>query len=76
MLDIPKTFKQRQNSLHLDTLIQIEEILETKSGNVIFSHCYSHTNEEDEKEDDNKLTNEEKISRMINIYGGSPGKKL
>ena len=45
-----KTFKEKQYSLHLDTLNQILEILETRTAEVQFKHIYSHTSENMKKQ--------------------------
>ena len=41
----PTSFKEKQDTLHLDTVNQILEILEERTGKIQFKHIYSHTNE-------------------------------
>ena len=45
MDDFPQIYKKRQYSLHLETLVQIEEILKERTAPIKFTHCYSHTKE-------------------------------
>ena len=72
MIDIfekfPKTYRVRQNSLHLDTLIQIEEIIKERTAPIKFFHCYSHTKEVDEIDIEKNISNEKKIESIVEKY--------
>ena len=60
MEDFSKSYKKRQESLHLDTLIQIENIVKEKRGKIKLSHCYSHIT------DNNQNSSEEIQSKKMN----------
>ena len=55
----PATYRERQETLHLDTLIQIEAILKERTAAIRFKHCYSHTKDIDNIEQD----------EIINVHG-------
>eukprot|EP00026_Physarum_polycephalum_P003190 Phypoly_transcript_03200.p1 GENE.Phypoly_transcript_03200~~Phypoly_transcript_03200.p1 ORF type:complete len:396 (+),score=55.22 Phypoly_transcript_03200:875-2062(+) len=69
MEDFSTSYKERQNSLHLDTLLQIEEIIKMRTAPIKFIHCYSHTKEMDELDIQKNINNEKKIEKMIAKYG-------
>jgi ribonuclease HI len=65
MENFPKTYRNKQDSLHLDTLLQIEEILQRRTGKIIFSHCYSHTTDKNNNKTEKQIKeNDEKIEKM------------
>ena len=51
----PTSFKEQQNTLHLDIVNQIMELLKERTGKIQYKHIYSHTNE--------NMQNEKKIRR-------------
>jgi hypothetical protein len=65
---IPTAFRERQNSLHLDTIIQIEQILKKRTGTIKFSHCYSHLLDPPKNNEELK-EKEKKTIKLFNKYG-------
>jgi hypothetical protein len=61
----PKTYREKQNSLHLDTLLQIEEVMKERIAPIRFFHYYSHTKETDELDMEKNISNEKKIKNII-----------
>jgi len=54
----------------LDTLLQIEEILQKRTGKIIFNHCYSHTTDKNNNTTDEQISNnDEKRRTMEEKYG-------
>jgi hypothetical protein len=68
MENFPKAYKDKQSSLHLDTLNQIKEVLEQRTAPIIYKHIYSHTNE-NHQDADTLDSNLKKKEKMISIYG-------
>jgi hypothetical protein len=64
----PKTYRECQNSLHLDTLLQIEEIMKERTAPIRFFHCYSYTKETDELDMEKNISNKKKIESIIEKY--------
>jgi hypothetical protein len=67
MENLPKTQKERQEAYYINTLTQIIEQLEKRIVKTLFNHCYSHTTENNESQENN-LNNVKKIGKMINKY--------
>ena len=65
----PTTYRERQETLHLDTLIQIEAILKERTAAIRFKHCYSHTKDIDNIEQDEIINKDKKIAKLIDQYG-------
>jgi hypothetical protein len=65
----PKTYREKQNSLHLDTLLQIEEVMNEKTAPIRFFYCYSYTKKTDELDMEKNISNEKKIESIIEKYG-------
>jgi hypothetical protein len=64
-----KTYRERQNSLHLDTLLQIKEIINKRTAPIRFFYCYSHTKKIDELDIEKNTINKKKIENIIEKYG-------
>src|SRR5215475_1377941 len=66
----PSTYRERQNTLHLDTLIQIENILKSRTAKINFKHCYPHTKDINNTDNNVKIQNKEtKLAKLIELYG-------
>jgi hypothetical protein len=65
----PKTYRERQNSLYFDTLLQIEEIMNKRTVPIRLFHRYSHIKETDELHMEKNISNEKKIKSIIEKYG-------
>ena len=65
MENFPTTYREKQDSLHLDTLNQIQEILQQRTASMQFKHIYSHTN----KNMDDEEKQEKNLKKKENKYG-------
>ena len=67
--NLPKTYRQKQDSLHLDILNQIEIIMKNRTEVMTkFIHCYSHTKEMSTDIEKNNQ-NLRKIDTLEKLYG-------
>ena len=66
--NLPKSIKEQQNTLHIDTIRQIIEILEKRTAKIILQHIYSHTTETNTNTNKNQENNN-KIDKMMEKYG-------
>src|SRR5271163_4830936 len=73
----PTTYKNRQDSLHLDTLIQIENILKNQTAKIQFKHCYSHTKDMNVMDNTEKINfKAKKLEKLANLYGEEDAYRL
>ena len=68
MENFPTTYRNQQNSLHMDTLNQIQERLKQRTASIKFMHAYSHTNEGNH-DADTLDKNLKKKGKMYTKYG-------
>jgi len=66
--NIPIKYKDRQYLLHLDTVLQIEEILKQRTAKTLFTHCYSHIKENDNDQEKTKK-NEKRFQELKTRFG-------
>ena len=67
---LPNTYKDRQDTLHLDTLIQIEEILKERTAKIQFKHCYSHIKDVSVMDSPEKVNfKAKKLTKLIEMFG-------
>jgi len=67
---LPNTYKDRQDTLHLDTLIQIEEILKERTAKIQFKHCYSHIKDVSVMDSAEKVNSKaKKLTKLIEMFG-------
>ena len=68
MENIPISYKDQQEALHLDTIKQIKNAIQLRIAPIKFNHVYSHTNENNDQQE--KLAiNMKKKEKMIEKYG-------